>query len=213
MQLSGALIQYFTAILALIISLRSLPLNSFLKTIQLVLIVSVISSSFNFYYGVYLAQPNPLVGVLYRYGELVCLTFFFLQISKIRVKPHYILVLLLTIALSGFLVDFHSKFSMRSLNAVVFIILSVIIYGKILLELKTQEVTKDSIFWVNSAVFFYFTGTFFLFILTDYLVKNHYDEYRYLWIISNILAVIKNLMFAYAFILWKKYGSDNLVTS
>jgi len=57
------------------------------------------------------------------------------------------------------------------------------------------EIYKEEMFWINSAFIIYFAGTFFLFLLNDYLLKNDSKAANSFWIINLFLNILVNIIY------------------
>lgn len=82
-----------------------------------------------------------------------------------------------------FVVNSHSMVA----SSVGFIILSLVYFRKLLVNLPETFVHRIPMVWVNTAVLIYFSGNLFLFMLYNYFFST-------LWILHNVLNVIKNIL-------------------
>lgn len=174
------------------------------KPIQFLIIISLLSDSLNILFGLLLGQPKPSIGIVYRYGELTCLLWFYRDIFYPNRGTKNLIIALLLIIAGVYWFDSNEMISVRLVNNVIFILFSLLFFIKILRALEIERIDRHSLFWINNGVFVYFTGTFFLFLLRDYLINHHYEEYPYVWTVNNLLGIVKNFMFVYAFWLCRK---------
>ena len=174
------------------------------KPIKFLIIISLLSDSLNILFGLLLGQPKPSIGIVYRYAELTCLLWFYKDILNFRPGTKNSIIALLAIVAGVYWFDSNELISIRLTNNIVFILFSLVFFIKTLKALEIERIDRHSLFWINNAVFVYFTGTFFLFLLRGYLINHHYEEYPYIWTVNNLLGIVKNFMFAYAFWLCKK---------
>ncbi len=83
-----------------------------------------------------------------------------------------------------------------TLTSLVFIIFSILYFLKLMRDLPTTQIQKLPMFWINTAVLVYFAGSFFVFLLRNYLIEVLHDNQILYWSFHNILNIIKNLLFA-----------------
>jgi hypothetical protein len=87
--------------------------------------------------------------------------------------------------------------------AFVFILLSIGYFYQLMKDLPTLHLQRLPMFWINTAVLVYFSGNFFLFLMSDYLVKVLHEDLMIYWSFHNFLNITKNLLFASA--VWQGY--------
>ena len=81
----------------------------------------------------------------------------------------------------------------------IILICSSVFYFKVMLEkLEFDTPWANPLFWINSAVFLYFSGSFFIFIFSEY---RDISRVIYLWDLHNIIHIIYNLLILVGF--WK----------
>jgi hypothetical protein len=83
--------------------------------------------------------------------------------------------------------------------------------AKLLDDLPIIHVHLDPMLWVTFAILVYFGGTFFLFLVKNYLTYGDSGSHRNLWILHNTLNIIKNILFTVA--LWQSSRKENLSSS
>lgn len=88
-----------------------------------------------------------------------------------------------------------SSFSI-TLTSLVFIIFSILYFLKLMRDLPTIQIQRLPMFWINTAVLVYFAGSFFVFLLRDYLIEVLHDNQIMYWSFHNMLNITKNLLFA-----------------
>ncbi|MEK6783397.1 MAG: hypothetical protein AABY93_16970 [Bacteroidota bacterium] len=77
----------------------------------------------------------------------------------------------------------------------------------LLKELPTATIHRLPILWISFAALGYYGGNFFLFLFSNYLTKSIDGSLAILWVLHNILNVIKNILFAIG--LWQAYHNPN----
>jgi hypothetical protein len=85
----------------------------------------------------------------------------------------------------------------------ILIIVCLLYFYKLLKELPTLNIQNLPMFWVSFGVLTYYAGNFFLFLVNNYLDHNNDGPHRHVWILHNLLNVVKNTLFAIA--LWQSY--------
>ncbi|MEM7110078.1 MAG: hypothetical protein AAF519_17755 [Bacteroidota bacterium] len=195
------LLSIFSAFIALIIALIRIRHHKEQQWILVLLFASVFSSLINL---VDTKNTFLIAGTFYRFAEFFILFNFYVKLTffktysckPVRLIFVNIFVVLLLVAIYHFNLTI-----IRPLNSLTFIFLSIGVYWQIIRELQTERIEQNPIFWINSAILFSFAGSFFLFLMRQYLIDNHYDEYPYIQSIINIMGIVKNALIAYAFTL------------
>lgn len=88
----------------------------------------------------------------------------------------------------------------RMFGTISMIVVSITYFYILVKELPTESITKLPMFWINTAVLIYYSGTFFQHLATDYLVTVLNDNLINAWTIHNFLGILYYLMHAFA--LW-----------
>jgi|JI10StandDraft_1071094.scaffolds.fasta_scaffold656717_2 hypothetical protein len=150
-------------------------------------------------------SPTPL-GNAYLLIQFSLLIYMFSH-SK---KKKFILATIYSIYLIFYIINlvfFQSFFEFNThsivVSSLILMFISTHYLYKLLNELPIVYIDKLPMLWVAFAVLFYYSGTFFLFLANNYLLKVFEDDYALLWTLHNLLNVTKNLLFAVA--LWQSY--------
>lgn len=72
-----------------------------------------------------------------------------------------------------------------AVGALILVVLSVLVFSKIMTEAKIEKLSNEPVFWINSGILFYYAGSFFYNILYNITVAN-----------SRVFAVRMSLLFA-----------------
>lgn len=194
-----------SAVIALVVAIVNVKKHSNLNWILILLIVSVSASFVNVFIIAISDNTNLSVGVVYRYAEFFVLFNFYWSRLKIKLKPIRSLYIRIVLGLSVTIIVIAiaelSILSIRSINSVTFIIFAVVLFWHMIKSLRTERIEQDPIFWLNSAIFIHFSGSFFLFLLRDYLIEHYRGQYAYIWSLHNMLSIVKNFLIGYAFTL------------
>lgn len=74
---------------------------------------------------------------------------------------------------------------------------------RLLNELPIVHIQQLPMLWISFAVLTYYGGNFFLFLAKNYLTYGEAGSHKVMWILHNLLNIIKNSLFAVA--LWQSY--------
>jgi hypothetical protein len=86
-----------------------------------------------------------------------------------------------------------------AVSSVIFIIYAFLFSYQLLLELPERHIERTFMFWVNSAVFFYFGTNLYLFATVDQLLSQQdISQFLLSWAMHNGSNTLKNIMFAIA---------------
>jgi hypothetical protein len=77
---------------------------------------------------------------------------------------------------------------------VVFIILPLLFFYKLINEMPTTHIQRLPVFWINAGLLMYFAGTLILWVVSDYLVQVLKDSRNTYWIFHNFLVIVKNAL-------------------
>jgi hypothetical protein len=79
---------------------------------------------------------------------------------------------------------------------------SLFLFYYILKHLIYVNLLKEPVFWINTAVLFYFSGDLVLFVFKDYIVTHYSERYDLFWAITHtFFNVLMNVFFSIGF--WK----------
>lgn len=88
-------------------------------------------------------------------------------------------------------------------GALLMLLLAFFYLYKLFHELPVERVQDLPMLWIAFAVLIYFGGTLFLFLFNNYLIANEPGTHRAIWVLHNMLNVVKNVFLSIA--LWKHY--------
>lgn len=83
----------------------------------------------------------------------------------------------------------------RPIGNLLFIIFAISYYYKLLKELKIRYLERNPMFWINTGILIYFSGSLFLFIFSNYLLKQTQLNNLF-WSIHAGLNVFINVLYA-----------------
>ncbi len=84
-------------------------------------------------------------------------------------------------------------------SSLIFIVLAVGFFYRLIKDLPKVQVYRLPMFWVNVAVLVHFSGNLFVFTLSDYLVTVLKDNLIAYWSFHNFLSIVKNILLTIGF--------------
>lgn len=82
-----------------------------------------------------------------------------------------------------------------TIEAIIMIILGIIYFDQVLREMKIPNLEKHPMFWINSGILIYFSGSLFLFLFGPFIFSNK-SFYQNFWSIHSMLIMAKHILFA-----------------
>jgi len=166
------------------------------------IILDVIAWFLSFYLSAN-GKNTFLVSNIYTVGEFLILSLFFINILEIKkVKLFRILSLILS-AIFGIFVFIGSNNTYNNFTEVfsnlLFIILSLIFYYKIMKEHKIENLLAYPHFYFNTGILLYFSCSIFIVIFSNYFLELSEMSQMYLWTFHSIINFICYLIFAVGF--------------
>jgi hypothetical protein len=129
---------------------------------------------------------------------------------KVELKPVKVLLVIIAAlfifleAADSFLI--HNLQSLDSISAasesLLLMLYSLFFFFYLLRTLEYKNPFDNPLFWYNSGVLIYFSGSFFLFIFSNYMLHVSQGYFNDMWHINDLLNVTMNILFALA--LWKR---------
>lgn len=154
------------------------------------------------------AQQNNLwVSHVYTPIELALLLFWYRGAFEAKVSNAVMLVLNLAIVLlavlNGLLWESILEINSlpRSVESVVLITLSLLLWAKVMRELKTERLVDKPAFWFNAAIILYFSGNALLFWFSTYLFTISNQTKVLLWVMHSCFMLVYYVLFSIG--LWK----------
>jgi hypothetical protein len=134
----------------------------------------------------------PLVALLYRKK---------IHWKNRNVVAYTLISLFLVFALVNFFFvqGIHTFNSFTStLAAVTTIIISISYFYALIQQLPTQSITTLPMFWINSAMLIYRSGTFFVYLSADYLINVLQNKLIAYWFVTHSLGLVFYAMLCYS---------------
>lgn len=178
-----------------------------LKSLFLILMFSLISDLIS----ILLAKYSPIVNTyiiinIYLVVQFSLLAYIFRsQFDRKKVVDVLVVILLLF-----FLLNMSFFQGPLTFNSVSNVVASLVIIGfcliylyQLLNDLPIIYIHQLPMLWISFAVLTYYGGNFFLFLIKNYLTYGDTGSHKLMWILHNLLNIIKNILFAVA--LWQSY--------
>jgi len=175
-----------------------------LKILGLLVAISFLCDAASLYLKPLFNISTNYAGTSYRLAEFILLLAIYYRMLHGRSKVGLFISLGLIFVLLFFInLLYIQKDAINSYTKVytslVFIFFSILYFFQLMKDLPTLHLQRLPMFWINVAVLVYFSGNFFLFLLSDYLVKVLHDNLIIYWTFHDLLNILKNLVFAIAF--------------
>ncbi|GGD80598.1 hypothetical protein GCM10011514_50890 [Emticicia aquatilis] len=174
-------VQYVLIFSITIALIRYKYLTNELKFIWYFLLLGAFSEISTRSLSYYYPKLNTLPGLhLYTILEFLFIGLFYHQFFgnffNRKILPYIIIGFILLALINAFYVQgiFNFNTYASGLEGIIVIFLSLLCFYKMLIELDTREPTKQPIFWINSGFLFYFAGSLFVFILSNFIMKDNY---------------------------------------
>jgi hypothetical protein len=170
------------------------------------LIASALADISQYVFFFWLGLSANVVATVYQLIEIILLCLWYRKQLAGSLNP-LVFNIALTLLLAFGLVNMFGIQGWNNINSytriphgIVMIVFSLVYFYTLLKGLPTRSVQRLPMFWINIGVLFYYSGTFFVMIFTDYLVNVLKNDLIYQWAFHNFLGIVHNILFAFA--LW-----------
>lgn len=189
-----------SGMVAIAVAFYNPPQSQFLRVLRGLLIISgacEIISLLLTYAGI----DNLFVGNIYRVLEFVFLAWvYYLALELKNRNTFFAVIIFLIVCLLANLFFFQGLLNSNSISKTIVslsgIVFSLLFFYKITKELVIVNLTSLPMFWINSAVLFYFSGNLFLFMFDSYILTHLQEVSEQYWLLHNLLNIIKNILLA-----------------
>ncbi|UTW61857.1 hypothetical protein KFE98_17860 [bacterium SCSIO 12741] len=148
----------------------------------------------------------PILHV-YTNLEFLMLSLYFYWRLKPMLSPR-VLILIILFFFGYSLVNsfffqhiYENNSNARALESILLIFFSLLLFYKFIREARIVRLEQTPEFWINSAVLLYFSGSFFLFVFSNYVVNMKREWATVFWGVHAIFYVIYLLLISIG--LWK----------
>ena len=155
-------------------------------------------------------ENNIAIGHSWRIVKYILITTFYYSIIESRRFIAYMIVMVLTMIIISAITYSNPEnwYKFNSLpmfvSGISFISYSVYTYYKIINNKEVPLLSYD-LFWSNTAIFIFSTGTTFLYLLIEYIFDQA-RELMLLWSFHNFLATIRAVLISISFYLIWRHG-------
>jgi len=184
-------------------------LESELKFLRLILLVSLLCDALSIVFVTYSINTH-LIGNIYL---LLQFSFLYKILTDQLQRRKYLITIYLTfvafyIANMAF---YQGPFKFNSVSNVaasfILMALSLQYLYHLMAKLPIMHIHRLPMLWISFAVLGYYAGTFFLFLISNYLVEGAPASHRMMWMLHNVLNIVKNMLFAIA--IWQSYRTTH----
>ncbi len=147
-------------------------------------------------------QNNHIIFLIFFLLETILFSFFYF--NKIVNKKFRIIIVLLAVLSSFFFIkNIISGQNMDDVSGTVqslsFIVMSLLCYYYILSSLAIKKLTNSPLFWINSGVFIYFSGKFFVSLYLTKVLSASDLSLSYIWDIMSFMLIIFRVFLSIGF--------------
>ena len=187
-----------------ILNFRKLP--PILKPVLTLLFIVFITECLNKILSYYIDSTYPITRT-YTLLEFICLTLFYKLFFKDHVKPYVFYLALVAFTLvalaDAFLINsiYRSDTIASATEGIMVLCYSLGAFYLIMRKMLYEDVLKAPFFWINSAYLIYFSGTLFLFVFLNYIIKSQPNYFYQLYFINSLLNLVSYTLISIGF--WK----------
>lgn len=180
-------------------------LSNSLSLLRWLLICNVVTDITQSVLGLVFGIPNGFVGDIYLFQQFAFLLFIFhFEIDRKKIlKITFAIFIVLYAGGLLFLRGYPELISiLHALMSLVLIIVCIVFFHTLLSEMKVDDIHRLPILWIAFGVLLYYSGNLFVFVAQSYLLHKT-AVFGSMWVLHNLLNIIKNIFFAIA--LWRSY--------
>ncbi|WP_370090057.1 hypothetical protein [Ekhidna sp.] len=146
---------------------------------------------------------NLYLAHVYGLTEVILLSAYFIRVLKINqiIFKSVVIVYLIAYVVDSFLITGYNSFNgvLRLLESFLFMAFCLSYYFKLYSQENIFFLERSMSFWIVTAVFTFFCGAFFSFLLGDIILSSSSS-----WAFHNMANVLKNIIFAIGFFVGAK---------
>jgi hypothetical protein len=176
-----------------------------LRLLCLILILSLASDLLSLLFIRY-SINTYIVGNIYLITQFAVLALMFRKNLPYRLGVDTLLILATLLCIVN-LTNFQGPWIFNSFSNVVaslaLIGLCMFYFYRLINDLPIVHIQHLPMLWITFGVLTYYAGNFFLFLVNNYLTLGVFGSQPIMWILHNLLNIIKNVLFAIA--LWQTY--------
>ncbi len=184
-----------------------------LKIIFLFVVFSCLTEAFSPIYKALIMKNTMPIGNIYIPVSIFILGLFYLQLLKgfinrkiiIAVIIAFELLCIINLVFIQNILEFPNIIG--SVGALIVIVLSLLLFSRIMVEAEIEKLAKHPIIWINTSILIYYAANFFFYILLNYNVKFDNAFAIQTVIVYRWINVLFYLLIAIGF--WKAKMSRN----
>ncbi len=205
-------ISYGSAFIPLLIALFQWKrLTKALKIIVWISILSILSDSVSIYLILQkISFNNWITSNIFLILQATLFILFMMGLLRARYQWLFISLILVISLINFFFIQTPLVFNsyINYFIAILLIILCLVYLYRLLKELPALDIYRFPPLWIVFAILTYYGGTLFLFLFNNYFLSTNIITHRSIWILHNVLNILKNLLLALA--LWQNYRKARL---
>lgn len=181
--------------------------NKDLKIITLHLILITILGSYSAYLWSLSTNNLPVLHI-YTMVEFTTIMLFYKEVFRNSIKGKWFIIMIGSfIALCLINVFYIQNWFVfntypRALQSVLIMCACLYYYYKITHESLYTQIEKSPVFWINNGFFIYFSGSFLLFMLSNYILSMNREINMIFWMLHGCLSILLYILIAIG--LWQK---------
>lgn len=210
-------ILFYSNFLPFLFSWIKLKIPSYLLPLRILFVVSYISTLALGYFHRSIGN-NLFIGVSYVTIEyLIFSRIYWIKIPDdgLKVFIKYCSILLGVFAVVNlFFIQgiFNENSYTRSILSIMTILLAFMYFWSMLNSLNVENLYRDPMFWLNCGILLYASASFSVFLFSGYLQNTKdYGPLRTFWTLKNIMGILRNVFFTYAF--WLNFKQSRMKSS
>lgn len=171
---------------------------------------------FSDFYKANIAKNTMPIGHLYFTLSIVLLCFFYLRMLKGFSKKwlkHGLLGIFLTYAIVNPLwiqsVMLFPNY-LGAVGALILVIYSILFFSRILTETKIEKLSREPMLWINTAILFFYAGSFFYFVLFNLNVEK---SLNFMILTARLYAILNILLYLSLGVAFLLEGKKSNLTS
>lgn len=175
-------------------------MDDYVKILIMGLLISAFTDCINLFFRRN-HLPTAILFHIYTVLEFFVLALLYKHLfHKERIKKNINIIILLffvfkILDITFFTSIWESDTLAMTLESVLMIIFGILYFDQVLKEMVIPNLEKYPVFWINSGILIYFSGSLFLFLFSDFIFSTQ-TSYWSFWSIHSTLTITKNALFS-----------------
>ena len=177
--------------------------DSYVKILIIGLLISAFTDYINLLFFRRNHLPTAILFHIYTVLEFCVLALLYKQLfHKERIKKSINIIILLFFVFKILDITFFTSIQesdtlAMTLESVVMITFGILYFDQVLREMVIPNLEKYPVFWINSGILIYFSGSLFLFLFSDFIFSfSNQISYWIFWSIHSLLTITKYTLFS-----------------